>query len=1125
MNKKFSTLVAGFALLGAMSVGAQNPVLPTLQGSLPVDKLKTDDNGLYQLSNDANDAETLADSVLYMTNDGKLEFVAAPTHSDSLANTLWCVSIAASSNQGQSFKYDFLNKGTGQRLDITMEGNIADFNPGNPAMPLVSVEDSVYVGGEIAGWAFANNYETKLSRDNYLFSYFTADSVVGLAVQQEGVFLIKDLADNAIRQQNNNFKKFTLRKAAEIILSANEINTLFDLQASDKGVQLKFTPDVQNTSRENPFNAKKFFARQVTSLSGAADTVKYVYVARADSSYLRVDTAYTNPDASAAKFLAYNWTSLTTKILTDYGYTVAEDSLNNSELKAQHQFLFTYKPSVDSVTIRVNQAIFHRKETEVANRNLWYTADTIRKHNAFVALQSLDGTSNGARLLTVDTIRQNTHIQLGYVGCTPVGDNKYSLPNGLYIIRNEKQQVLAAPIHGNGNTVEWVTLDEQDPEHMPAYQWLIWRTQEAESLASSSPVMLTNREFDGQTSTIQLAKDDEGKIMTASSLFGLNVASLNFDQIEDSAIIKDEKLGYKWLKPSDLLVEKYKFNYLHPYSDDKWIGRNAKNSKDSILYAQDELGSFTLLEGNYDKYGVNVTPAILKKIPGLAQLHRTQYVVVMGNDYLVEAAEDKYAVGAVNYQTTKVDSFYFKANNFYENKDYYAIIEAYNAGTGSTFNAYDNQILDDAHKVGTADDGKTAVLKVQNLKETRTSAFTVEPTDAPLYRRFNNAELEGNEGDASDTLRFVEEYRGELLQIEGNKNFKVPGVDFLGIYTESAAPSGLSFIVDTAWVERGLGYVKPQYLISIERTDIKGHEFERCPTCQALIAAGKEPIENCPHDIQATPDMRFGKYLVNFADSIAAGKMVTADKGYNWKEYDRAGFVKAIQYGDSLYILKDQFAGVTKDDVNLALLEKIKKANDAMIAAGKDDNGRLVYIKNLTTDKHKYVTWSMRYIKPGTSDQKFLIESMKDVNHKNAYGTTTTGFYGANAYASLSGDIAPQYAAWLKMQNGCLVLSDSHTSKFDEITGGDDALIFDVKHVADDEIATDNEVIEANTIKVVAGEGNVTVYGAAGKKVTVSDIVGHATTVIATSDAEVIPASAGVVIVKVDDATVKTVVE
>lgn len=74
---------------------------------------------------------------------------------------------------------------------------------------------------------------------------------------------------------------------------------------------------------------------------------------------------------------------------------------------------------------------------------------------------------------------------------------------------------------------------------------------------------------------------------------------------------------------------------------------------------------------------------------------------------------------------------------------------------------------------------------------------------------------------------------------------------------------------------------------------------------------------------------------------------------------------------------------------------------------------------------------------------------------------------------------------------------------------------------------TGNEGIDAdNTISVVAGEGNVTVYGAAGKKVIVSNVLGQKTTIVATSDSEVIAAPQGVVIVAVEgEAAVKAVVK
>ncbi|WP_455629023.1 DUF6383 domain-containing protein [Parabacteroides chinchillae] len=1071
MNKKFSTLVAsGLALLGTLTVDAQTSSYTIeLDSARAVTSLKSGE-GLYQITNGKAVKDGL-DSVVYMTAEGKLKFVHVPASADSLANTLWCVTIT-DKNQGQAPKYDFVNKGTSRRLDVSME---AMKMAGVPKLTInTAAADTVIVGGDTYGWAFSRTYKSSFEQDKPLYSYFgEADSVVGLSVQQEGIFLVKGAAtdiDNAL------FTKFTLKTANEIYLNAEQINTIFGQQTADKGVNLKFNPDPNSAKFKNPFGDKdnKFFAMQV------ADS-NYVYVLKGDSSFLRVDTAYANTVGHG--FLAYNWTDLKKANLK--GHPHALDSLKNNALYGQHQFMFTFKPSVDSVKIYAHKVTFQRE-----NAKYWSVAgDTVSYKNAPVFVQDL----GDSKVLTVDSLGQNTHISLQYGGCAPITENRTSVANGLYVIKNAKGQVLAAPIHHNG-TIEWVTLDTQDPQRMPAYQWVVTKNLETTpELAKISPLTIVNREFDDKSETaIQLSQDKDGNISGDGKVFStLDFTNVTFDQIKDSAYIKDSHLGYRYLDPNDLLVTKYKFNYMNPYTDDKWLGRSS-DAKDSVLYVQDATGAFNMVKGNVDQiYGVTVDASLLKKIPGLAQLKRTQYVVVLGKDTLVKAAESKYAVGKVNYGETKVDSFYFKANNYYNEKDYYAFVVA----------KFYNTIENTAKKVGTADDGKAASLKVQDLSETRTSAFTVEPLDAPLYRRFNNAELEGNEGDASDTLRFVEQYRGEVLQIEGNKNFKVPGVDFLGIYTEGAAPSGLSFIVDTAWVNRGLGYIKPQYLISIERDDVKGTPFQRCAECQRLIDAGKEPIKDCKHDIQATPDMRFGKYLVNFADSVALGKEIgSTKKGYNWKEYDRAGFVKAIQYGDSLYILKDEFAGVTKKDVNPALLAKIIKANDAVTDSRKG------YIVNLTTDKHKLITWSMRYVKPGTDNKTFLIESMKKAADK---------------------DIAPEYAAWLKMQNGCLVLSDKATSKFNEMTGGDDALIFDVKHVANDEIATDNEVITNSGISIIAGEGNVTVTGAAGKKVVITNILGQTVaTAVATSDNETIVVPQGAVIVAVDgEAAVKAMVK
>ena len=128
----------------------------------------------------------------------------------------------------------------------------------------------------------------------------------------------------------------------------------------------------------------------------------------------------------------------------------------------------------------------------------------------------------------------------------------------------------------------------------------------------------------------------------------------------------------------------------------------------------------------------------------------------------------------------------------------------------------------------------------------------------------------------------------------------------------------------------------------------------------------------------------------------------------------------------------------------------------------------------------------------------------------------------------LGNAIAPKYAAWLKMQNGCLVLtrgdSDFNSSK----TVGDAALVFNVAQPTTEDMVTSNDNINnVEGVSVVAGNGTVTVQGAAGKSVVITNILGKvvAETVL-TSDNATIAVPAGIVAVAVDgEEAVKTIVK
>ena len=314
--------------------------------------------------------------------------------------------------------------------------------------------------------------------------------------------------------------------------------------------------------------------------------------------------------------------------------------------------------------------------------------------------------------------------------------------------------------------------------------------------------------------------------------------------------------------------------------------------------------------------------------------------------------------------------------------------------------------------------------------------------------------------------------------IEANKNFMVEHIDFLGIDAQDKAQGGLAFIVDTAWVNRGFGNIKPQYLISIDRHDYQGVAGEPCTEAGPHIDESghitDDPME-CVHAHKSVPGFKRGKFLINFHDFANGDDMVNADD-YKWAEYDRAGFKEAIVYKDTLYVLRDEFKNLKNEEIDLAKLASAEvEALKAWTSAGNTAATFHTYKYVLTGDEHKYATWSMRFVDRSVAaneveaDRAFLFESM------NGDGL----------------EIAPAKAAWLKMQNGCLVLSDKNTSKFDEVvTGGDDALIFNVEHVCGDQVAVDNENIAIEGVSVVAGNGQVTIMGAAGKNVTITNILG-----------------------------------
>ena len=395
--------------------------------------------------------------------------------------------------------------------------------------------------------------------------------------------------------------------------------------------------------------------------------------------------------------------------------------------------------------------------------------------------------------------------------------------------------------------------------------------------------------------------------------------------------------------------------------------------------------------------------------------------------------------------------------------------------------------------------------KLNGQNEIRTSAFAVEIDDSPLYRRFNNVAL--GESETADSLYFVEKTRGEYLMDEWNKNLLDKDVDYAGIWNKEKANGKLAFIIDSVWVNRGLGNIKPQYLVSVARNDQAGTPGVPCTYEHNHFdnAGHQVSAAECSHATKAHAGFHYGKYLVSFGDSamIKDHELETPymdiDGGYT-----RVGFVKAIHAGDSLFILVNEFKDM--DPAKLDVADIIDAYTKAKI--------NTKYIVNLQGDNHKNVTWSFRYVTPSnvagvTAEEgeanEFLFESniynegaistLDDVlvdSKDNSKGYISLGGKATKGYnEAVAGSIAPSYAAWLKMQNGCLVLTDKAATFSSTKTGGDGALVFNVQRMTEeDQFVTSNDEIATECISVVAGNGTVTVQGAAGKSVVITNILG-----------------------------------
>lgn len=275
-----------------------------------------------------------------------------------------------------------------------------------------------------------------------------------------------------------------------------------------------------------------------------------------------------------------------------------------------------------------------------------------------------------------------------------------------------------------------------------------------------------------------------------------------------------------------------------------------------------------------------------------------------------------------------------------------------------------------------------------------------------------------------------------------------------------------------------------------------------------------------------------GWFLVNLEDSIgtSTNMMHNADL-YKFNSYTRLGFVEGIHMveGDAEYLYVVN-AGYTLDDLmtikdnSTTAQAKYTKAGYVLdpekLAVDETSNvGKYVKRHDIAGNINTNHTFSLRKtqdeVGTTTESEPFLLESF--VADENGKPISAIGSF---------------VGAWVKSENGVPVLAKFATAAGDHEWDGSSVAerigqsgVFYFGTTKDE--ATANDEVSVSSVTVIAGNGNLQIAGASGKKVVITNILGQtvANTVV-TSDNATIAAPAGVVVVAVEgEDAVKAIVK
>ena len=815
---------------------------------------------------------------------------------------------------------------------------------------------------------------------------------------------------------------------------------------------------------------------------------------RSKIEYLRVDTAYLTKTAADKYQLAFNTGKFNAALKNSKKEAVSAYLQN--DFNGRYNFKFTYFPTQDSLKIEPMSAIYPFSDKAYVDiTDADFTGKKVKTDKApqvklaILAENHREVTIGDADVANTTTKEEtiNTRIYLG-------GNSNYertTLESGVYFFQlktadvarkeyNNKYRV-AAYCGDNWKAYEAEETTQrfgkaQDFNHMPRTQWVV---EQNEGVAGIQTVTITNREFGVRYNNVQLYKAGDNVFAQVGAFTNSSVIdTLAYTKV-DSKYTTDKYLGYKKFA-SALDYEKfYNLDYLSGIE----LGNYVNFKGDSSVYV-DLKGGKTFIE--FVPVTVDTEFGYASKKANAVQLYKTAYKLRVHNETLLTTGE-YYVTNSKDYKSyvvTNVTSgitpsyFVLKENNQLVSEEgdttcYYALQQVNLIQDVEDEDVYYVNI--DLNRVGVRDASMafTVEQSCNYAPEKRIATFAVVDDNTPLYRRLGISKADdGFENMTTPTAKIytvnsaAKEYLYEdaYSKYSAGKNINFLGLEGKGVDAKSA------MFVDTAYVRGNTNM--PQYMLVMNPQIVKADTVWCNATSTHKHATLADSLA-CPHTT-IIPASITGRYLINAEDSVAAG-----DNNYVWNaKYTRLAFVEAKHIGDTLVIFRNGKASTA--------------AKDSIFLGNNDHN------KTTTARPNgiKNPVFAFRLVNTDACD--FLIESAGD--HKIPSDGT---------------------GKWVAVKNGVPVVAAMETYT-DAIR---DAEIFNIEPT--EEFATSNEGISTGEVSVIAGDGKVTIKGAAGKTVAISNVLGQtiANTVLSSDNAE-IAAPAGVVVVAVEgEAAVKAIVK